>query len=57
MVIEKIKKRFMDLNQSYIDSVNSENIVDKVTINSVMPMAYESSSLLRRKPIQVLVDH
>lgn len=56
-MIEKIKKRFMDLNQSYIDSVNSENIVDKVTINSVMPMAYESSSLLRRKPIQVLVDH
>ncbi len=82
--IDIVKKRFMDLNQAYVDFINSENIADKVTINSFMlihaimdyftditrlkdfhkidftnsykTMAYEISWLLRRKPIQVLVD-
>lgn len=31
-----IKKRFMDLNQAYVDFINSENIADRVIINSFM---------------------
>lgn len=34
--IDVIKKRFMDLNQAYVDFINRENIADKVTINSFM---------------------
>ena len=34
--LEKIQKRFMDLNQSYIDFIESENITNQVTINSFM---------------------
>lgn len=33
---DEVKKRFMDLNQAYVDFINSENIADKVTINSFM---------------------
>lgn len=34
--VDIIEKRFMDLNQAYVDFINSENIADKVTINSFM---------------------
>lgn len=31
-----VQKRFMDLNQAYVDFIKKENIADKVTINSFM---------------------
>ena len=33
---EKIQQRFMDLHQAYVDFINSENISDKVVVNSFM---------------------
>lgn len=34
--IDKFQKRFMDLNQAYVDFINRNNIADKVIINSFM---------------------
>lgn len=34
--IDIVQKRFMDLNQAYVEFIKSENIADKVTINSFM---------------------
>lgn len=34
--LDVVQKRFMDLNQTYVDFINKENIADKVTINSFM---------------------
>lgn len=34
--LDKVQKRFMDLNQAYVEFVQTENISDKVKINSFM---------------------
>ena len=33
---DAVQKKFMDLNQAYVDFIKKENIADKVTINSFM---------------------
>lgn len=82
--MDKIVKRHADLYQTYMNFIESENIKDKVKINSFMlahaimdyftdisrlkdfhkidytnsykTIAYEICWLLRRKPLQVMVD-
>lgn len=82
--VKKIVQRHMDLYQAYKDFINTEELSDKVQINSFMlahaimdyftdisrlkdfhkieytnsykTIAYEICWLLRRKPLQVVVD-
>lgn len=36
VTLQRVQERFRDLNQSYIDFIESENISDKVKVNSFM---------------------